>query len=211
MQSFIHEALPGRVIFGMGTLPRIVEELQTLDCRHVLLLSTPSQASAAEQLKALLAGRLAGVFSEVVMHTPVDVSERATALAVSLGADAVVSLGGGSTIGLGKAIALRTGLPQMENVVRDLLDTTMPTEDSLRDTVDLPVLGAIPVDPAAPKEPLLVGRQTWSFRAEAVRHLRTNLQFMNVDRPAQVIVVTSSVPPDTLVGGVPARRIRDLD
>jgi alcohol dehydrogenase class IV len=55
----------------------------------------------------------AGVFPGAVMHTPVEVSQRATALANETGADCTVALGGGSTIGLGKAIALRTDLPQI--------------------------------------------------------------------------------------------------
>jgi maleylacetate reductase len=47
------------------------------------------------------------------MHTPVPVSERAVALVRSLNADCIVALGGGSAVGLGKAIALRTDLPQI--------------------------------------------------------------------------------------------------
>src|SRR5687767_1021815 len=54
-----------------------------------------------------------GTFGSAAMHTPVEVSEAALAEARRLGADAVVSLGGGSTIGLGKAIALRADLPQV--------------------------------------------------------------------------------------------------
>jgi maleylacetate reductase len=45
------------------------------------------------------------------MHVPVEVADRAVELARSLGADGCVAVGGGSSIGLGKAIALRTGLP----------------------------------------------------------------------------------------------------
>jgi alcohol dehydrogenase class IV len=61
----------------------------------------------------MLGERAAGIFAGAVMHTPVEVSERATAIARESGADCTVALGGGSTIGLGKAIALRTDLPQI--------------------------------------------------------------------------------------------------
>jgi maleylacetate reductase len=47
------------------------------------------------------------------MHTPVDVTRDALEHAQSIGADSIVAVGGGSTIGLGKAIALQTGLPQI--------------------------------------------------------------------------------------------------
>src|SRR3546814_14588237 len=47
------------------------------------------------------------------MHTPVDVTERALQEVVEARADCLITVGGGSTTGLGKALALRTGLPQI--------------------------------------------------------------------------------------------------
>jgi len=47
------------------------------------------------------------------MHTPVEVTEQALAVAHDLRADGVVAIGGGSTTGLSKALALRTDLPQI--------------------------------------------------------------------------------------------------
>ena len=58
-------------------------------------------------------GRGGGVFAGAVMHTPVEVTEAALAAWRAAGADCVVALGGGSTIGLGKAIAVRTGADQV--------------------------------------------------------------------------------------------------
>lgn len=75
-----------------------------------LLLSTPQQATKAEDLKAILDGKIAGLFSEATMHTPIHVTEKALKFANSKQADSVISVGGGSTIGLGKAISIRTGL-----------------------------------------------------------------------------------------------------
>src|SRR5690606_13105861 len=62
---------------------------------------------------AFFSGSNAGLFSEAAMHTPVDVTEKAVAIATERRADGIVAIGGGSTTGLAKAIALRTDLPQI--------------------------------------------------------------------------------------------------
>jgi alcohol dehydrogenase class IV len=113
MQPFIYEALPSRVIFGTGTLARLGDEVDRLGLRRVLVLSTPPQQSDAERLAASLGDRAAGVFAEATMHTPVEVTERAMVEVAAHSVDGIVAVGGGSTIGLGKAIALRTDLPQI--------------------------------------------------------------------------------------------------
>ncbi len=112
-RDFVYTGHAGRVIFGAGTTSRLPEEISRLDVRRVLVLSTAQQESAAQALATSLGPLSAGVFAGAVMHTPVEVSETAAALARSLKAEAVVAYGGGSTTGLGKAIALRTGLPQI--------------------------------------------------------------------------------------------------
>lgn len=113
MQPFIYNGLPARVIFGAGTRARVGEEVGRLACSRALVLSTPEQADAAHALAATLGDRSAGVFTKATMHTPVHVSEQAVAAARKTKADCTVALGGGSTTGLGKAIALRTDLPQI--------------------------------------------------------------------------------------------------
>jgi maleylacetate reductase len=113
MTEFVYEALPGRVLFGWGTVSRTAAEVKALGCSRALVLSTPGQRAGAERLGARLQPWLAGVFSEAAMHTPVVITERALADVARYGADCTVAIGGGSTIGLGKAIALRTGLPQV--------------------------------------------------------------------------------------------------
>ena len=113
MQPFSYTALPGKVIFGSGTLSKVAEEMKALGCSRALLLSTPQQVAQVEALRAQLGDLAAGLFAEAAMHTPVDVTERAMAAAKACGADCTVALGGGSTTGLGKAIAVRTDLPQI--------------------------------------------------------------------------------------------------
>jgi alcohol dehydrogenase class IV len=113
MQPFTYVGAPSRVVFGFGTLDRIPEEVRALGCSRALVLSTPQQAGDARALSDRLGPLSAGVFAEATMHTPVEVTERAMRAVRESGADCTVALGGGSTTGLGKAIALRTDLPQI--------------------------------------------------------------------------------------------------
>ncbi len=113
MQSFTYTGLPMRVIFGDGTLDRLGEETERLGVSRVLVLSTPGQRAMAENVVRRLGSSAAGIFSEAAMHTPVDVTEQALTEVARLRVDGIVAAGGGSTIGLGKAIALNTDLPQL--------------------------------------------------------------------------------------------------
>lgn len=95
------------------------------------------------------------------------------------------------TVGIGLLAGLLIGI--VIAYLRQLMDSTIRSRDVLAAVTDAPVLGIIGFDSAAEAEPLLVGRQARSVRAEAFRQLRTNLQFMDVDDPTRVIVVTSSI------------------
>jgi maleylacetate reductase len=112
MQSFIYNGLPARVLFGSGTRNRLKSEMELANCSRALVLGTPEQKSSAEEVAASLGPLAVGTFTEAAMHTPVEVTERALRKAQEVQADCTVALGGGSTIGLGKAIALRTDLTQ---------------------------------------------------------------------------------------------------
>lgn len=101
------------VRFGLGIRREAGKALAKLGAKHALILSTPNQAGLAMELAAELGPRAAGVFTKATMHTPVHITVEALAHAQSVAADSVVSVGGGSTIGLGKAVALRTDMPQV--------------------------------------------------------------------------------------------------
>jgi maleylacetate reductase len=113
MINFTCDVLPGRVLFGAGVREQLSIEIERLGCARAIILSTPGQERQARELARKIGKLAAGVFSGAVMHTPIAVSERAVALVRSLNADCTVALGGGSSVGLGKAIALRTDLPQI--------------------------------------------------------------------------------------------------
>ncbi|KAJ7036555.1 iron-containing alcohol dehydrogenase [Mycena alexandri] len=113
LQPFVYNSLPGRVIFGRGTLSQVGHEIQSLGCSKALVLTTPGQSKKGEALKADLGSLAVGIYTNATLHNPTHVADDAVELVKALGADCVVALGGGSTIGLAKAIALRTDLPQI--------------------------------------------------------------------------------------------------
>lgn len=111
MKPFVYTAQPARVVFGAGSLSQLGKEIDALGAKKALVLSTPEQRGSAEMVATLLGPRAAGVFDRAVMHVPIETAREARELAKKLGADCAVAIGGGSTTGLGKAIALDAGLP----------------------------------------------------------------------------------------------------
>ncbi|TDN63798.1 maleylacetate reductase [Paraburkholderia sp. BL10I2N1] len=111
MQPFVYNGLPSRVIFGAGSLAQLGREIELLGATRALVLSTPQQRAQAEALAGQLGERAAGLFAEAVMHVPVETARQARVFATEVGADCAIAIGGGSTTGLGKAIALETSLP----------------------------------------------------------------------------------------------------
>nr|WP_179729920.1 maleylacetate reductase [Nocardioides kongjuensis] len=102
-----------RVVFGSGALDRVAEEVDRLGLRRVLVLSTPRQGALAARVTDLLGERAAGTFDGARMHVPVETVAAAVAVVEELGADGCLAIGGGSTIGLAKALSLRLGLPSV--------------------------------------------------------------------------------------------------
>ena len=111
--AFTYQGTAARIVFGNGASAEVGKAVEALECRRALVLSTPHQAADAEALAKRLGSLSVGTFTDATMHTPVEVTERAVARAAELGADCVVSLGGGSTTGLGKAMAYRTDIQQV--------------------------------------------------------------------------------------------------
>ena len=109
----VHQVYAGRVLQGSGALFRVPDEVERLGAQRVLVIAAPSSAEAARGLAAALAERYAATFGRPVQHSPVEVTAEALALAGDVRADALVAIGGGSAIGLSKALAGRTGMPQV--------------------------------------------------------------------------------------------------
>ena len=108
--KFTHETLPQRVVFAAGESPAAVAaEVEALGGSKVMLIASDRERALADPIATELPVVLR--HEEVVMHVPVEVVGRALRAAVDAGADILVSVGGGSTTGLAKAVALTTGLP----------------------------------------------------------------------------------------------------
>ena len=106
---FTHESLPGRVVFGAGRAAEIASEVDRLETSRVLVIA--GEPSQAELLESLLSGRVADTIIGAPMHVPVAAAEDARERARRADVGCVVAIGGGSSTGLAKAVALTTGLP----------------------------------------------------------------------------------------------------
>lgn len=111
--EFTYDMRSPRVVFGVGAVQRLTDEIARLGTRRVLVLCTPGRGATVEQVAAQLGARVVGVFARARMHVPLEVVDAATAEAERAQADLCVCVGGGSAIGLAKAIALRSGLPYL--------------------------------------------------------------------------------------------------
>jgi maleylacetate reductase len=111
MMDFVYTAQPQRVVFARGSVGRIAQEVDGVGSKRALVLCTPPQREQAMKVAQMLGDRSAGIFDGAEMHVPIEGARRARAHARAVGADCAVAVGGGSTIGLGKAIALEHEMP----------------------------------------------------------------------------------------------------
>ena len=102
--AFTHDAIGGRVVFGAGARRRLADEVGALDASRVVLIAATEDEARATELGDVLGDLVVGRFSDVVQHVPVDRAAAARALVAELGADCIVTLGGGSATGFGKAV-----------------------------------------------------------------------------------------------------------
>ncbi len=108
--NFTYTGLPTRVIFGRGKIAEAANEARRLGMTYPLVLTTAHQMASGSELAQTVGG---AHWAGAVMHTPVAETERALEFFRERKADGVISVGGGSSTGLGKAIAFRTDCPQL--------------------------------------------------------------------------------------------------
>ncbi|KAB5582989.1 putative maleylacetate reductase [Coniochaeta sp. 2T2.1] len=116
MEEFEYNVLPSRVIFGSGSIKKLPAEIERLSVSRPLLLSTPGKSNYTNQLSDILETAsitVAGTFPHAIAHTPTSVTGEATTFLDSVEADCLVSIGGGSVVGLGKAVSIRKGVPHI--------------------------------------------------------------------------------------------------
>lgn len=112
MESFVYNGLPTRAVFGSGTSAQLRAEIERTPRRRAFVVGTREQKSTIEAVAASIGPLAADTFAGAVMHTPTNVTNTALGLFRRCEADCTVAVGGGSAIGLGKAIALRTDTTQ---------------------------------------------------------------------------------------------------
>ncbi len=103
--AFRYEPTTTAVLFGEDSTERLPDELSRLRATKVMVICTPGRRGAAEAIGRALGSRLVGLFPQAAMHVPIETVQSARAEARRLGADAIVTLGGGSAIDLAKAVA----------------------------------------------------------------------------------------------------------
>jgi alcohol dehydrogenase class IV len=107
---FVHDTLPQRVAFGSGeAAANLTSEIGRLGATRVMLIAAKAETHLADTIAGDIPVALR--HDDVVMHVPVEVAERAREAAAASHVDALLSVGGGSTTGLAKAVAMTTGLP----------------------------------------------------------------------------------------------------
>jgi maleylacetate reductase len=111
MEPFVHTSHPSRVVFGVGAITKVAEEVRALGISRVFLIADSAASDFAEQITWDLGPLLAGRWDEVVQHVPLELAARARSAFDLCGADGVVCVGGGSSTGLAKAIALTHSFP----------------------------------------------------------------------------------------------------
>jgi len=93
--NFVYRTVPQRIVFGAGTRHGIAEAAQLAGIDRAMVISTPEQASSANELAELLGNRCRVRFPGARMHTPVSITEAAVALAAQHDVDGLISVGGG--------------------------------------------------------------------------------------------------------------------
>ncbi|EMY36243.1 hypothetical protein D477_000110 [Arthrobacter crystallopoietes BAB-32] len=110
MLTFEHTTLGQRVLFGSGkAAENLAAETARLGAKRVMVIASEFEAEIARKVTAGIEAAL--WHDEVVMHVPLEVAERARTAATENGIDLIVCVGGGSTTGLAKAVAMTTGIP----------------------------------------------------------------------------------------------------
>ncbi len=110
--AFTWSAFPARVVFAAGALERVPDEIARLETHHALLVAGgASTQDALDQVRVALGDGCVGVVRTATQHGPSEIADDAVRVARELNADSVVTLGGGSVIGLGKAIVQACDIP----------------------------------------------------------------------------------------------------
>jgi maleylacetate reductase len=112
VHHFTYDQLAARIVFGAGRArTELPGEISRLGAERVLVIASTRDAERVASLVEPLGDLVAGTFTAVREHVPLQTAEAARAAAAQVRADAVLAIGGGSTVGAAKAVALTARLP----------------------------------------------------------------------------------------------------
>ncbi len=107
----VYNAIPGRVLFGRGSLKDVAGEVEHIGGKRALVISTPGRKPLAERTAALIGSSCVGILPEAVSQVPIELAVEGRRKAREMGADCLVAVGGGAAVGLAKGIAYELKLP----------------------------------------------------------------------------------------------------
>lgn len=107
----VYNAIPGRILFGRGSLKDVAGEVEHLGGKRALVISTPGRKPLAERTAALIGGSCVGILPEAVSQVPIELAIEGRKKVREMGADCLVAVGGGAAVGLAKGIAYEVKLP----------------------------------------------------------------------------------------------------
>ena len=109
--QFDYTPVPSRVVFGENSALKLCDEVRSLGGKRALIACTKNMVKRADNVIDALGENCVGIFDGVEPHCPEHVAMAALQMFKDKAADVIIAIGGGSTIGVGKAITLRTGAP----------------------------------------------------------------------------------------------------
>lgn len=182
---------------GLETTPgELAERITAESGLDTVLITISAKAGTAEQaanIAQAVSGSLVETVENLESSSPSDRSPvrlsivtPATPPNEASAPNTMLNLAFGLLLGLAGGLSV--------SVLRAKLDTTVRGEADLRSITDAPFLGGLTFDDDARKKPLVTQIPAQSPRAEAFRHLRTNMQFANIGGASSATVVTSSLP-----------------
>jgi alcohol dehydrogenase class IV len=182
MGAFEFQGLPWNVVFGRGSIRRLPSIVGQQRCRRALVLTTPGGARNMPALRSILGDVVAGAFAGAAVHVPRGVVAEALRAGQACGADCTISVGGGSTTGLGKMLRKEAGLPQFAVPTTYAGSEMTPfwgiTDSGVKHTGrDAHVLpAAVIYDPEllAGLPPTIAGPSALNAMAQAVANISTN-------------------------------------
>lgn len=135
MEPFTYTSFAQQIIFGPGALDRLKEATETFGWRRLLICVPASmrRQGVLDRVEKILGKRLVAVFEGVQPHVPEDQVKQALNLALKNGVEAVIGLGGGSAIGLAKAITM-----EVEAVRLDVGPSLSPIDQPLVPNIAIP-------------------------------------------------------------------------